>query len=73
MLIKHDEKGELDSIFILKVDDRLGIGTKGFLREEEYAVQLFAAKPRITFAENPLNFNGSNINISREGWITMDI
>lgn len=60
LLIKRSN-GSLRGLIALQVDDILGLGTPGFLNQEETASQKFLTKTRTYMEAQPIEFNGINI------------
>lgn len=57
MLIRR-VNGRFDETVALQVDDRLDLGTKTFMRDEEWASSAFLSKPRSFLKNKELVFNG---------------
>jgi hypothetical protein len=68
VFVKHDAAGKLERLCVLQVDDSLICGTADFLRQEEISSVAFPSKGRKKVTEMPMEFNGSVIQRTKQGF-----
>jgi Reverse transcriptase (RNA-dependent DNA polymerase) len=61
LLYQSSKNTGLEGAVVLQVDDSLGVGTAGFLKNEQFESTSFIGKPRIVLDKNPIHINGFTI------------
>jgi Reverse transcriptase (RNA-dependent DNA polymerase) len=68
VFMRHDDKGRLQGLTVLQVDDSLNTGTKEFLDDEEQKSVAFPSKGRTMVSTVNVDVNGSSLRRFGDGF-----